>query len=149
MTVKPGDFHSEGQNDKPVDNFQSAAEGALRRLHDVVKSDRDAARPNVMPELAENRPASPEMPTGDSTAFLSPTRPLNYYDGKLSAGAGAAAENGLKGLFNIDRLNNMLTSSADSAKPYNSTRVDGLSTKKDQLSANFKVPDFVPPFPSN
>ena len=146
MTAKPGDFHSDGKNDKTPGETPSEADSAIKRLYHVVNSDRDAAKPNLKPEIADARLTPPETPGGDSTAFLSPKQPLNYYEGKLSAGAGAAAETGLKGLFNVDYLNKILASNSDASKPYSANRVDGLSQKKDQ-SSSFVVPDFVPPFP--
>jgi len=149
MTGKPSDFNLDGEKDKLVGKAQSEAEGAVQRMYNVVNFDRNAAKAKANPpETAENTPATPEASPGESASFLSQTTPINYYEGKLSAGAGSTAETGLKGLFNIDRLNTMLSSNNDSPGPYNSTRVDGLSSKKDSLPSSFKVPDFVPKFPS-
>jgi hypothetical protein len=149
MTDKPSDVNSDGEKNKTVGNAQSEAESAVKRMYNVVNIDRNAAKAKLNnPEIAQNAPATPEAATGESTSSLSHKTSLNYYEGKLSAGAGSTAEAGLKGLFNTDRLNTMLSANNDSPGPYHSTRVDGLNPKKDPLQSSFKVPDFVPKFPS-
>ncbi|MDR3614700.1 MAG: hypothetical protein P4L53_14165 [Candidatus Obscuribacterales bacterium] len=149
MSVKPSDFNLDGEKDRPVDKAQSEAAGAIDRLYKVVNGDRDAARPKpTTAEAAEITKAHPEATPGESASFLTQKSPLNYYEGKLAPGAGQTAEAGLQGLFKIDRLNSMLSANNDSPGHYKSTRVDGLSSKKDSLPTSFKVPDFVPKFPS-
>jgi hypothetical protein len=149
MSVKPSDFNLDGEKDRPVDKAQSEAAGAIDRLYRVVNSDRDAAKPKpTTSETAEPPQAQPEATPGESASFLTQKSPLNYYEGKLAPGAGQTAEAGLQDLFNIDRLNRMLSANNDSPGPYKSTRVDGLNSKKDSLPSSFKVPDLVPKFPS-
>jgi hypothetical protein len=146
---RPSDFNLEGDKDKPVAKPQSEAEIAAQRMFNLVHFDRNAAQSKNKPlETSEKPPVKPEPSTGDAPSFLSQKMPTNYYEGKLTPGAGSTAESGLKGLFNIDRLNTMLSSISESAGPYQATRVDGLSAKKDVLPTSMKAPDFVPKFPS-
>jgi hypothetical protein len=148
MSVESSDFNLDGEKGKPGDKAQSAAADAVARMYRVVNGDRDAAKSKpITPETAETAPAKPEASHGESASFLTQKSPLNYYEGKLAPGAGQTAESGLQNLFRIDRLNNILSPGNESSKPYNSTRVDGLK-KESSLPSSFKVPDFVPKFPT-